>query len=413
METKEIILEPGKSTMIGNGIVLLILVYIGRVQELFPFLENARIGKIVMGFSVLLFFLTPGKVNWQELMAMRQFRFVMYIVGLSLLSIITSVWVGGSVDFMKNNFTKTLLFFLLLVSLIDRQKEIQKIAWGIVVACFLLSIKTLMLEKVGRLTIGSTYDPNDLAFIMVSFLPIVFYMMKSEAGAKKLFLLTTAIAMLTTVLYTGSRGGFLGFAVVAVMIMVRERVSMKKALMYLVITASFVLAAAPSSFLERLTVKDYNYEKGGGGRLDIWGRGFSLMLKHPVLGVGVGGFEIAEGLSRGGQGKWSSAHNSFVQIGTELGIVGLVIFVRLVASSIVGMKNLRFSDEADVLPPWMLKGVEISLYGYIAAGFFLSQAYSPVLYLLVGMVIIAGKLVASQRSSSAEYREKSRAGLSF
>ena len=137
------------------------------------------------------------------------------------------------------------------------------------------------------------------------------------------------------------------------------------------------------------------------------------MLKHPVLGVGVGGFEIAEGLSRGGQGKWSSAHNSFVQIGTELGIVGLVIFVRLVASSIVGMKNLRFSDEADVLPPWMLKGVEISLYGYIAAGFFLSQAYSPVLYLLVGMVIIAGKLVASQRSSSAEYREKSRAGLSF
>src|SRR5678815_3555338 len=74
------------------------------------------------------------------------------------------------------------------------------------------------------------------------------------------------------------------------------------------------------------------------GRVQIWKRGIGYMLSNPLLGVGAGNFPAAEGLlspfaqrQQFGVGvRWSAAHNTLVQVGAELGVVGLVLFVALV-----------------------------------------------------------------------------------
>lgn len=381
-------IEEDKSNIAIYGLFFLILVYIGRVHELLPSLGHLPIGKILMGLCLLLYLFSGNRTSLKELQTIREFRYVTYILALTIVTLPFGVWPGGSFNYILDVYLKVLLFFLLIVTTVKTRQEIKKLAWAVVASGLLLGAKTLSLEKVGRLTVTSSYDPNDLAFVMVSIMPMVYYMMKSEKGFQRILLLMTLVVMLTTTIYTGSRGGFVGLCVIALVILRREKESMKKASLFLIIFVSLMAIAAPSSYWDRIMVKDYNYEKGGGGRLDIWINGTKMMLKHPLTGVGVGGFETAEGLSHGGAGKWSSAHNSVIQIGAELGILGFILFIRLLTSFITGLKECRRLNMAGAVPEWLIDGIEVAGYGYIVAGFFLSQAYSPVLYLLIALAIL-------------------------
>jgi O-antigen ligase len=389
------------------GIFFLILVYIGRVQELLPVLKNIPVGKIAVGLSLLLFFITPDKTSMQTLKTIPQIKYILWILILSIVSLVFSVWPGGSYNFLTDVFLKTLLFLFILITVINRREDIRAIVWGVVAAVFLLSSKIMMMDKIGRMSTSSSYDPNDLAFVMVSLMPLIYYFMKSENGIRKYFLLTTIIIMMMTVMYTVSRGGFLGFAAIVLIIIYREKRSLSKVLFYSGIIGCFLLLVAPDSFWNRMSTTfdegtEYNYQAGGSGRIAVWKRGAALMLENPVFGVGIGGFPYAEGLTHGGLGKWSTAHNSFIEIGAELGIFGLIFFIKLLTSSVRSMQECRKLNEPEVLPNWLLEGVEVALYGYIATGFFLSQAYSPVLYLLVGLGIISGNILSTSRRETAK-----------
>src|SRR5262249_18387629 len=136
----------------------------------------------------------------------------------------------------------------------------------------------------------------------------------------------------------------------------------------------------------------YAYDASGiwGARCPIWQAALWLMLQNPLIGVGPGAFEVAEGLSHGGAGKWSAAHNSFLQIGTELGIPGLALFIfllyRAVKNCRVVMRRARQRPQLSV-EAWLARGVELSLYGFIVAAFSLSQAYASILYVLVAISV--------------------------
>ena len=106
--------------------------------------------------------------------------------------------------------------------------------------------------------------------------------------------------------------------------------------------AAAVLAVAatpllPGSYMERMTTilaeDDYNMTSPT-GRKQVWLRGLGYAAQYPVFGVGVANFNWAEGtissLARNrepGQGiKFSTAHNSYVLVLAELGIVAGAVF---------------------------------------------------------------------------------------
>jgi len=112
------------------------------------------------------------------------------------------------------------------------------------------------------------------------------------------------------------------------------------------------------------------------------------MVTHPLLGVGAGMFHNAEEL-------WTAPHNSFLQVGAELGLVGLGIFGFLLYR---GVKNCRtvirlaHNDPRRVPYSSLAGGLEIALYGYVIAGFSLSHGYSYLLYFLLGMSVALRRL---------------------
>lgn len=380
------------------GLALLVVIYIGKIQELIPDFDNYSIGKIVVAASVLLYLMAP-KTNRHSLFDYPQ---VKYVLGILLLATITSpfsVWPGGSFSYITQVYMKTLFFFFLLITIVSNAAEINKIAWGAVFAVSFLSIAVLLGDQEGRVYATNTYDRNDLAFVMVTFLPIVYYMMKSKTGVVKIILSAVMVLMLVSVLVSASRGGFVGLVVVGVAIFLKHGKSLKQAVLPLIVTVVVFNLFASAAYWERMSTimnlqQDYNMTAVV-GRIEVWKHGLSMMASHPLFGVGMSAFDVAEGHMHSGAGKWSAAHNSFIQIGGELGIIALVLFVKLLTSSIKSLRECRLSDKSGVLPSWLLDGTEVAFYGYITTGFFLSQAYSAVLFLLIGLAILARKVLDS------------------
>ena len=84
------------------------------------------------------------------------------------------------------------------------------------------------------------------------------------------------------------------------------------------------------------------------------------MVANPVLGLGPGNFPIAEGTlsaiaarQQFGIGvRWNAAHNSYVQIGAELGFPGLVLYLAVIASAFQALR--RSADLAPALTASLL-----------------------------------------------------------
>jgi O-antigen ligase len=65
-----------------------------------------------------------------------------------------------------------------------------------------------------------------------------------------------------------------------------------------------------------------------GGRGHIWKLGLDAYVQHPVLGVGAGAFKAAVGIGK-------VAHNVFISILVELGIVGIALFLGVLGVALV------------------------------------------------------------------------------
>src|SRR5207245_416927 len=146
---------------------------------------------------------------------------------------------------------------------------------------------------------------------------------------------------------------------------------------------------------------------GETGRLQIWQRGIGYMFTHPVLGVGAYNFGVAEGtispLARLQEYNigvpWSAAHNSFVQVGAELGIPGLLLLLTAIASALATLRRAARAKPRGPAgprpPPPLAQALMGSFIGFVVGGFFLSLAYSDMFYTLLGLAAGLGKVSLS------------------
>jgi O-antigen ligase len=233
--------------------------------------------------------------------------------------------------------------------------------------------------------------------LVVCSLPFAIYFLRSGAAAAHRVLAVAAAGIfVVAIVRSGSRGGFLGLIGVILTVLVGFRALPVRTRLGSVAATGVILAlvAGPTFWNMMGTIlrpeEDYNTSHES-GRLEIWKRGFTYMTRHPVLGVGANAFPVAEGTiseeaarqSVGIGFKWSTAHNSFVQIGAEIGVPGLVAFVVLL------WHLFAIAWRAGRAPPSpnsaLGQALLATLVGYLIAGSFLSQAYSAFLYSTAGL----------------------------
>ena len=126
----------------------------------------------------------------------------------------------------------------------------------------------------------------------------------------------------------------------------------------------------------------------GGGSLDessadriyAWYAGIHMLRASPIWGVGFGNF---------GEQHELLAHNSFLHCAAELGLVGYFLWLSVIVVTLVDSwsleKTLDPGDPFDAEVATWLRTTRRALFGFLAAGFFLSRAYSFLLFVLVGL----------------------------
>lgn len=338
-------------------------------------------------------------------------------------------------------FTRAVMKMLVVVGLVlvtvRHPGDLKLYLWTYVLACgFLvfLSVSVFSLQQAGsmyRLSSLYMYDSNGLGLVLSTGLPLCFVLFQNSEKVGKVTTGLIVMGIGVSLARSGSRGGLLGLLAVGLMLLIVVRgVSIPKRIGFLSIVAAGLLVASPPGYwqqMETLTepTEDYNWTNPY-GRKAVTERGLGYMLDNPLTGVGIGNFPRAEGLiaevsqkrrATGRGYRWTAAHNSWVQVGAELGIPGFILFCVLIFGSALGMYRLRKR-----LPRgWRSAGgtpgllydlalyLPVSFVGFAVTATFLSFAYHAIPYLLavfaactyIGVRQLARHQTAGHHSSSA------------
>jgi len=184
---------------------------------------------------------------------------------------------------------------------------------------------------------GSFSDPNQLAFFLVLGLPCCIAATLREPSARRstLFAMTIALASAGLIL-TLSRSAMIG-ALVSLAVMALWRRFRRAAvagvvilLAYLAINPQVLSGSQVSLVATRFATVTQLQDTYGNARLSIYSATPSIIADHPLVGIGAGNFprySIPYGLSQGGGGAFAHAHNVFLTVAAELGLLGLVALI--------------------------------------------------------------------------------------
>jgi O-antigen ligase len=343
------------------------------------------------------------------------------LVAFAVWAFASSLWASdsGAATGAALRIGQNVLFVFVLFSAWSNRRGLIWSLWAYVLGAFATAAVGIVsgtpqdtADAYGGVTrIGGTIgDPNYLAAVLVPALVFAAFMLAFTRPPLLRFLLVVAIGTMTLgVFLTGSRGGIIAMVAVFVASLVfGGPVRSRAVMLFLFIGAAGVLyftLVAPPAALQRVT----NFSEGGGsGRTDLWAVSLAMSGDHPLLGVGAGNFTVVEPRYAARNLALTDvnlvldqphvAHNTYLEVLTEFGAVGLALFVLLIGS-ILGLGRRAAREAAAArgrVGELMSRAAVIALVGLFAAYVFLSAQYEKQLWVLLGMALVLPSLVASR-----------------
>ncbi|MDQ3180661.1 MAG: O-antigen ligase family protein [Acidobacteriota bacterium] len=267
------------------------------------------------------------------------------------------------------HFFALFIFLAAFLTYIDRAKRMQKIVlvitiFGFVFAFFAILQGVLSPHKIYGIyevpysvPFGSFVNRHDFAAYMEMTIAVPLGLMFVGAVQKdKRLLYITAIGLMgIALLLSGSRGGLISllaeiFFLVILTTKTRNsghfalKISLTVLLITMIIVGAILIGGETS--LTRLA-ETANSEDFSANRLHIWDVTLSIIKNNLPFGAGFGAFGVAytpyDALN--GSGRVEQAHNDYLQILADAGIVGLIIgtfFIYLLFRT--GLQNVQTSN---------------------------------------------------------------------
>lgn len=389
-----------------------------RIQELVPGLSRLKLVFVLLAAAFLAAISASPRGRTVPSPKSPILKALLVLFGLAVLGTPFSLWPGASVTYILYAIIPHLEFVILVAYVIRSSDDLDWLAFWNMVGCAVYCGFVMLRFHVGangRLGELAYYDSNDFGLMLVCTVPFTVYFMRpGVALARRVAALGSLALILRMLILTGSRGGFVGLIVVMGFLALTFTAVPKRIRIgtILVTVGVFAILGSQRYWAMIQTVlhptSDYNWVGGDPtGRMEIWKRGIGYMEAHPLLGVGMGAFSVAEGtlsdvskqFAAEGQGlKWSVAHNTFVEVGAELGVPALLCFLTLLVLAFYALRAppRNSNPHPDAIPSGAFRqALASALIGYVACGFFVSAEHFAILYLLLGM-IMAREHVATQ-----------------
>ncbi|UCG85489.1 MAG: O-antigen ligase family protein [Gemmatimonadota bacterium] len=404
------------------GLFVLTVLTVSRVHQHFGFLAQLRPAMLLVALTLFFALLNPNELVRGSLLRTWPAKVVLALAIAACISVPSAIALGQSGRYVIESYSKVIVFAFLLIAATRSVRDLATFVWGYVVGCAVLSWLALFvfgLEQddgaTFRLNDLHTFDANDAGCVLMIGIALTLLLIQASKGHGRWMAALVLVAMGATLARTGSRGAFVAAIMLGVYLLVMlNNISIVKRLAFLSVVAAALVVSAPQGYWERmLTIarptQDYNWSDVN-GRVEVAKRGLRYMLDHPFTGVGISNFPVAEGTISekartrvAGTGiRWAAAHNTYVQIGAELGIPGLALWLILIFGGMLAMHRLRSR-----LPKTWIRGdpeerflyltalyLPVALVGFAAASFFVSFAYLDPIYIVAALM--AGLYVSAE-----------------
>ena len=280
----------------------------------------------------------------------RPARFHFAMASFVLWGLATVAW---SVEFSTSTlFAVTLIQLLVLVyllyDLLDDEQVHGNALWALVLGGYVVSLFLIFNGLTGNVTQFErrasipNSNENDVGIVLAMTMPIAWNIALDSANTRfrRLGAAMFVPVSYAAIIFTASRASLLATApfILAILLsLLKSRPSHRFIYSVLVAGAAVVVArSAPESSLERLSTIGDSFSNGEfGSREIIWESGVEVLIDNGlnfVRGYGLGTFVDIVGFA---------AHQAFLAVAVETGLVGLLLFVGVLGVAVFHVRTLE------------------------------------------------------------------------
>ena len=293
--------------------------------------------------------------------------------------------------------SRVVLLYFAISKLLDSEKKFKIFIHVMVLLSLYLAIsgiaqyyaeidlndQTILQRRIRSVSIFD--DPNDMGLTIILIAPfLITHIVNKSFMIFRMFNFFALAIIICATWLTNSRGGMLSLGVCLICCLYGKI----KNILFIIgaILVLYIIMQYGPSRMSTISVTD----ESAHGRIVGMANGFHLLtrsFKTLLLGSGYDWFRIEYDFA---------AHNTFMHVAGEIGIVGLFFFVALFYVSIKGLLNLRKQKlDTDNSIVYLTKPILISFITLIFGTLFLSWQYKPMIYILIAVSVAMLKLCYS------------------
>jgi len=244
---------------------------------------------------------------------------------------------------------------------------------------FALAEKFIKTNAFGTgIRIASTlYNPNAYgAYLILIIFPMIMLSIYEKNKNKKIVYIFLSIVLLANLLMTFSRNALLGFLLGLLVLALIYSIKLIFALGGFGVLIIFI----PSVFQR---VKDVTSLSQNESRIKLWKTAIMMIKEHPILGVGNGNYvtRYNEYIIKYKELKYQEyknypAHNSYLKVQSELGIIGIISFLGIISITLFRIRKL-YSTTTDKFHRPFYMGVMASMIAFLFMNLFDNLFFVP------------------------------------
>jgi len=304
-------------------------------------------------------------------------------------------------------FIQLWIFVWLTVSLFDNPQKIDILMFLFVVVAFISAVYAGFQGVIGKSVlasvraVGLAAGANSAArYFVVALMFALFLFPKQRNIILKILLIGAMIVLLYGVFLTISRTGLLllvgGMGLYIMQNLQSRKIAQPIFILLLVLSVVWLFAENIVSISKSILPSIMAGTDTVRLRYGLWQAGIRMWVDHPIAGVGIGKF--GENLARYGwdivpvryQAIQLGAHNMYIAILSETGIIGLFIFIGmfvLALKDLVTAMRSSNTDISDLAKNWIIVIILVLL-----AGITKHDQYDKLNWIMIGIAVSISKL---------------------
>jgi O-antigen ligase len=366
------------------GLLFYFFFFFIRPQDWYPALYNKPVDVII--FSIILII---SIVTREFYFSLKNNYFRIYIVW--FIFVVFSNIIHGDIDgtmIWFEHYRNYFIIFICLFSAANSPFKTKILIWFVILLASVLALQNHQMIQSGVGWAGQSLGWGDerrarwvgqwdgmgsYCLIFVSLFPfLLWYSLLAKRVPYKLLYLIIGLWIFYGGFLTKARGGLIAsLATIGVYYIDRFR-NVKAILIVVVIIIGF-FALAPGRFTNFNDDDD-----SASNRIVVWDQGYEMLQYNPLWGIGRGHYQRYTGSIM--------AHNTFLNIAGETGIIGLFLWLSLLYLCMKGLLLSRKVCQPEMLP--IVNGLLYCLIGYQFSSFFVTTETELlyVYYALAGSV---------------------------